>query len=208
MDSRKNNYKSFSGGYGFVAVPDYETIEKCYAFTKEKFPEDWEYLISPKYLPHITLYHSKMREVPEEFALEMRDNLASSLVGLNFTLNALECFGAKFIFWNVTPSGSSYERLIKCHQEALQLAKYLDKTASKRAEEEGLVLTDREKENVELFNHPLVRDLYMPHITLAYDERAIGFLQKGESENFTMTIEKVEFAEIGHPGVVIDIISF
>lgn len=206
--TKLNQHRCFSGGYGFVAIPDDKTIEKCYALTKEKFPEDWEYLITPSYLPHITLYHSKMREVPEEFAYEMREKLASALNGLTFNLSALECFGAKFIFWNVAPSGSSYERLVKCHQEALELAKYLDKTASKRAEEEGLTLTDREKENVELFNHPLVRELYLPHITLAYDERANGFLQNGESENFTMTIEKVEFAEIGHPGVIIDVVNF
>jgi len=45
----------------------------------------------------------------------------------------------------------------------------------------------------------------MPHITLAYDEKACGFITAGETEKFTMTIQSVEFAEIGHPSVVIDL---
>ena len=199
--------KSYSGGYGFVAFPDKSTIEKCYAFARDNFPKDCEYILAPPYLPHITLYHSRMKEVPIEFASQIKGKLTQSLKGLTFNLSSLECFGAKFIFWNIEPFGSSYETILKCHKEALSLAFYLDRTATKRATEEGLTLTDQERENVELFNHPLVRDLYTPHITLAYDQRAPEFFKFGTTEKFSMTIESVEFAEIGHPGVVVNIIE-
>jgi len=45
----------------------------------------------------------------------------------------------------------------------------------------------------------------MHYITLAYDEKASGFITAGESEKFTMTIQSVEFAEIRHPGIVIEL---
>lgn len=197
----------FTGGYGFVAVPDQKTIDKCYSLVAERFPADWEYLLGSKNLPHVTLYHSRMKGVPSEFATETREKLSSTLCGLTFSLKDLQCFGAKFIFWNIDPSDSSYELLLKAHQDALQLSKYLDPTAPKRAEEEGLSLSPKEKENVELFNHPLVRDLFTPHITLAYDEKANGFLKDGETDEFTMTIERVEFAEIGFPGIVTEVVD-
>jgi len=199
---------TYSGGYGFIAIPDLDTIEKCYTLAKEKFPKDWEYVLGAYYLPHITLYHSKMKNVPEDFASVLNKKLNKALQGLTFNLSPLVCFGDKFIFWNIEPEGPSYDLLLKCHGEALELADYLDRSATKRADEEGLSLTEREKENVELYNHPLVRDLYMPHITLAYDEKVKGFLGEGEGEFHTMTIDRVEFAEIGHPGVVIKVIDF
>lgn len=200
--------KSYSGGYGFVAIPDLNTISKCYALAEEKFTKDWEYVVAPHYLPHVTLYHSKMKEVPEEFVSQMKQQLSKTLVSLKFKLNSLVCFGEKFVFWNIEPEGSSYNMLLKCHDEALLLSRYLDPSASKRAEEEGLTLTGREKENVELYNHPLVRDLYLPHITLAYGDKVSAFLKDGESEFHSMTIERVEFAEIGHPGVVTKVVEF
>ncbi len=201
------NNKTYSGGYGFVAIPDNKTIEKCYSLVKEKFPSDWEYLLTAGYLPHVTLYHSKMKEIPVDFARSMKEKLNASLKGLSFNLDNLVCFGRKFIFWNIESSGISYEKIMKSHIDALDLANYLDRAATKRAEEEGLSLTVKEKENVELFNHPLVRDLYTPHITLAYDERAHDYLEVSATEKHSMTIESVEFAEIGHPGIIIKVVE-
>lgn len=148
-----------------------------------------------------------MKEVPFEFAYEKKKKLTSLLSGLTFNLSSLECFGGKFVFWNIEPIGPSYNVILEGHKEALKLAEYLDRTASKRADEEGLSLTEQERENVELFNHPLVRDLYTPHITLAYDEKTSEVLTTGETENFTMTIQSVEFAEIGYPGIVLEVVD-
>jgi predicted AlkP superfamily pyrophosphatase or phosphodiesterase len=148
QESKIFNDRTYSGGYGFVAIPDKATIEKCYYLVQEKFPQDWEYLLTVGYLPHVTLYHSKMKEVPVEFAVQMKEKLNASLKRLSLNLNSLICFGGKFVFWNIETSGASYDNIMSCHTEALELANYLDRTASKRAEEEGLSLTDREKENV------------------------------------------------------------
>jgi predicted AlkP superfamily pyrophosphatase or phosphodiesterase len=113
------NKKTYSGGYGFVAIPDNKTIEKCYSLVKEKFPSDWEYLLGVGYLPHVTLYHSKMKEIPEDFARSMKEKLNASLKGLSFNLDNLICFGGKFIFWNIETDGISYEKIMKSHIEAL-----------------------------------------------------------------------------------------
>ncbi len=186
--------------------PDAATIEESYAYAESRFGSEWEYLLAPDFLPHITLYHSKMRDVPEEFALTLRDELSEGLRGLEIRLQDLVCFGDKFAFWNVIQEGESYEQLVHSHEKALTLARYLDPTAAKRADEEGLSLTPEQRENVERYNHPLVRGLYTPHITLAYDTRAAQEIRAGEKRDWTMTADCVEFAEIGHPGVVLSVV--
>jgi hypothetical protein len=193
---------TYTGGFGFVLVPDDNTIDVSYRLASGMFGNDWEYVLSPGNLPHLTLYHSKMRDVPREYALNLRTKLNEQLQGKEFALNEMVCFGGKFIFWNVCKDNSNYDLLNKCHAQALDLAKYLDPSAAKRADEEGLSLTEEERENVNLYNHPLVRRLYTPHITLAYDERAAEALGEGESRKWSFVADRVEFAEIGHPGVV------
>ncbi len=199
---------TFNGGYGFVAVPDRATIEQSYQLAAAIFPQDSEYILAPGCLPHITLYHSKMRDVPLGWANKLTTEINSSLAGITIDLNALICFGGKFIFWNVDPASAAYPLLKTAHERALELAQYLDQSAVRRADEEGLTLTVNEKENVAKFNHPLVRDLYLPHITLGYDARCKGLINEGVSERWSMQIESVRFAEIGHPGVVKKVVEF
>ena len=199
---------SFDGDYGLVAVPDERTVEKCHELAEALFPPDLEYVLSPKNLPHITLYHSRFRGLPADRVFELRDTLRGSLAGTPLRLNRLVCFGDKFIFWRVDPESPSYDVLKSAHLETLQLASYLDRSAPRRSDEEGLSLSEAEKENVRRFNHPLVGDSYAPHITLAYGEGAPELVGvKNHVVHWPMRVERVEFAEIGYPGIVSAIVA-
>lgn len=68
-------------------------------------------------------------------------------------------------------------------------------------------MTPQELENAKKYNHPLVRDLYTPHISLAADSRGLT-LPAGASEvPRLMTIEDVVIGEIGDWGSVARVVE-
>lgn len=91
---------------------------------------------------------------------------------------------------------------------ALTLVQYLDRsTVAKAVSEEGLSLKEAEQENVLRFGHPLVRSLYMPHITIGFHQGLSALMASDIEVPWTMEVASVELVKVGHPGRVEEIID-
>ncbi len=197
-----------SGALGLVIVPDHATIERAYALAEEIMPKDAEYVLRRGSLPHLTLYHGKLADVPGLAASEALKELQTELVGQKFTLKEIVAFGGNFIFWNVDRSSRACEVLQASHAKALNLAQYLDRSAvAKAVSEEGLSLNEAELENVRRFGHPLVRALYMPHITIGFHHGISAHIASDIEFQWPMEVASVELVKVGHPGRVEEIID-
>lgn len=206
-DSRRSS-TLLSGALGLVIVPDNATIERAYALAEEIMPKDAEYVLRRGSLPHLTLYHGKLADVPGFIASQTLEQLRTELVGQEFTLKEIVAFGGNFIFWNVDRTSRVCEVLQASHTTALNLAKYLDRsTVAKAVGEEGLSLKEEELENVRLFGHPLVRSLYMPHITIGFHHGLSARIASDIECQWSMKVASVELVKIGHPGRVEEIID-
>ena len=187
-----------SGSYGFVIKPDGKTQEKAEALARELAP-DAEYHIK---VPHITLYHGRLDNLPlrtaKDILLELKKHEHES-----FTLSPLEIYGGKFLFWNLQKT----DVLRSMHSGALKLATYLNREAVQRAVEEGLNMTPEELENVKRFGHPLVQERFTPHITLAYDSHGLHLPQGATAEPWKMQVDKVVFAEMGKYGSIARVVD-
>jgi 2'-5' RNA ligase len=197
-----------SGALGLVIVPDHATIERAYALAEEIMPKDAEYVLRRGSLPHLTLYHGKLADVPGLSVSETLKELRTELVGQKFTLKEIVAFGGNFIFWNVDRSSPACEVLQASHATALNLAQYLDRsTVAKAVSEEGLSLKEAELENVRRFGHPLVRSLYMPHITIGFHHGLSALMASDIEVPWAMEVASVELVKVGHPGRVKEIID-
>lgn len=197
-----------SGALGLVIVPDHATIERAYALAEEIMPRDAEYVLRRGSLPHLTLYHGKLADVPGLTASEILKELRAELVGQKFTLKEIVAFGGNFVFWNVDRSSHACEVLQASHATALNLAQYLDRsTVAKAVSEEGLSLKEAELENVRRFGHPLVRSLYMPHITIGFHHGLSAIIASDIEVPWAMEVASVELVKVGHPGIVEEIID-
>jgi 2'-5' RNA ligase len=198
---------SLSGALGLVLVPDQATIDRAYALAEEIMPKDAQYVLRQGSLPHLTLYHGKLVNLAPSVVVETLHDLRKRLSGGRLTLEKIVTFGGSFVFWNVDPKSSAWEALQEAHSAALTLAQYLDRsTQAKAISEEALSLSQAELENVRLFGHPLVRSLFMPHITIGFHS---GISQQLTSElecRWTMEIASVELVRVGHPGRVDEIL--
>jgi 2'-5' RNA ligase len=208
--SRNHPHKSptLSGALGLVIVPDRATIERAYALAEEIMPKDAQYVLRHGSLPHLTLYHGKLADVPSPEAAETLKELRTTLVGQRLTLNSIVTFGGNFVFWNVDPLSCNYEDLRAAHVKALSLAQHLDRsTVAKAVSEETLSLTAEEQDNVRLFGHPLVRSLYMPHITLGFHHGISDYAATDMKCEWSMEVASVELVKVGYPGRVEEIID-
>lgn len=197
---------SLSGALGVIIVPDRKTIEKAYEIAQQTMPDSSEYVISVGSLPHLTLHHCKLSDVPRNEVLELVNRLRSNLVGAPLSFSGMEVFSGKFLFWNLA---SIEPKIADAHLEALTLAKYLERNSPAMAlSDERLSLTNDELENVSKFGHPLVRGQYRPHITLGFSEKLKEQVAGVISPvGWSGVIESVEFARIGFPGRVEEILS-
>jgi 2'-5' RNA ligase len=213
MNSDFNNNPSasfgwFSGPLGLVIVPDQATIERAYTIAEEIMPKGAHYVLGPGSLPHLTLYHGNLADVPGPVASETLKGLRSNLVGQRFTLKNIVAFGGNFIFWNVDCSSCNCDVLQVSHNMALNLAQYLDRSTVARAvSDERLSLKEAELENVRRFGHPLVRSLYMPHITIGFDRGLSEQVAPNMKFKWSMEVASVELVKVGHPGRVEEIID-
>ena len=213
MNHTRNEYpqtfsSSLSGPLGLVVVPDCATIERAYALAEEIMPRDSQYVLGKDSLPHLTLYHGKLANLPVITASEILKELRTQLIGRKFTLNNIRSFGGNFIFWNVDLVSSADNILQGAHITALKLSQHLDRSASSKAiAEEGLSLTAGELENVRLFGHPLVRSLYMHHITLGFNQGISGDIADEIKCEWSIEVASVELVKIGHPGRVEGVIN-
>lgn len=188
----------FTGSYGLVIKPDQDTTERAKLLARSLAPNA-PFLVEN---PHITLFHAKFANLPNN---EVRGGLQAinNLRGQPLKLRDLQIFGGKFLFWNVVKN----DQIQQAHEQALKLSQYLDQEAQARALEEGLSLTEQELESLRRFGHPLMNDLYLPHITLAYDPNGITLDPKHIAEEYDMQVDSVNFAEIGQYGIVKNIIE-
>lgn len=183
----------YSGSYGFVIKPDSYTGDKSLELAEQLVPNA-EFKVS---VPHITLFHAKFKELPHK-EVETALKELKGLSGSTQKFKDLQVFGNKFLFWNIVKNPT----IQRAHSEAFKLAQFLNKDDIARALQEGLTLTSQQRDNVSQFGHPLVQDLYLPHITLGYDLKGVQLPEDVQSYEWEMKIEDVHFAEIGNFGSV------
>ena len=179
--------KEFSGILGIVIVPDTET-EKVLEQLSQEYCREGDVLPSPY---HLSLYHGHFKNVPEDVARQLLQQI-SSLVGTNYSLNQIEPYGGKFLFWNVE---KPYPQLQHAHEVAVEsLLPFVDREKVGLALKEGLKMTQQETENLKKYSYPLVKEIFMPHFALLYRES--GQKTTGNRQH-TARITEVQFVEIG-----------
>ncbi len=188
----------YTGSYGFVIKPDINTSTKSMELAGKLTPDAEFKTISP----HITLFHANVKDLPHEKMQKILEQL-QDLKGAAFTLKDIQIFGGKFLFWNIEKNS----QIQSAHTAALEMAEFLNKETLARALEEKLSLTPDQQYNVEHFGHPLVRDLYLPHITLSYNGTGISLPESVSEYVWKMDASNVHFAEIGSLGRVQKILA-
>jgi hypothetical protein len=78
--------ETLSGALGLAIIPDQATIECAYTLARELMPSEADYVLSEGSLPHLTLYHGKLDQVPLSVARDTLTALRSDLFGRKFVL--------------------------------------------------------------------------------------------------------------------------
>ena len=178
--------KEYFGTLGFVIIPDPETKKALHQLT-EKYSQEGDVLPEPY---HLSLYHGHFKKVPEEVVTELTEQI-SSLLGTEYTLDQVEPYGGKFLFWNVE---KPYPKLQQAHDTAIErLTPFVDQEKVGLALKEGLKMTQQEIDNLKKYSYPLVKELFMPHYALLY--RKSGLQTTGKKQH-TAKILEVQFVEI------------
>ncbi|MFB6181545.1 MAG: 2'-5' RNA ligase family protein [Candidatus Magasanikbacteria bacterium] len=199
---KTNVNKKFSPGhYGFVLKPDSKIREKVEKIQQEFCP-NVEFKAGADGDIHLTLYHAPISTVSKPKIDKIIKTVeATGILDERLQLRELEIYGETFLFWSVS---TIPEVLTEAHKKALNLANFLQKEASE-SKENLAGLSEKEQENIKKYNHPLVKDLYKPHITIAYNSTGIEVESK-KIENFShsasIDIEEISFARIGDNGRV------
>jgi len=178
--------KEFTGILGIVVIPDSET-QKILVELSKKHSQEGDPLPSPH---HLSLYHGHFKNVPEDVARQLLQQI-SAFLGTNYSLNQIEPYGGKFLFWNVE---KPYPQLQHAHEVAVEsLSLFVDREKVGLALKEGLKMTQQETENLKKYSYPLVKELFMPHYALLYRESGID--SKG-SKLHQARITEIQFVEI------------
>jgi len=162
---------------GFVALviqPDAATIRTSWDLAASLMPPASEHLAGPGSLPHLTLTQCALRDAPRERLREYVARLEDQLRGRPVPLDAVVTFGAGFLFW--------------CAE------------ATARAFADDPVLVG----NARTHGYALIRERYLPHITLGFDPR-LRDRPAGPwvaSRLHTMTVDRVVLAALGRHGRV------
>lgn len=145
--------------------------------------------------PHLTLYHASFNNLEVSdmtmFLSEVRKALPPLL-----HFFSIKTYASKFVFWHL----NERQNCMDAHVIALLLATYRSFGEISQADKEGLILSEPERKNVQLFGHPLVLDLWQPHITVGYYPDEAGCISETYSQ--VGKVESVAFAEIGDYGTV------
>lgn len=196
-DNKEGILPFYSGSYGFFIRPDDKSQEKVVATARE-LAANSEFVTRT---PHVSLYHAKYLDLPKESILKTMRAL-KTLAGKSLTLKGIHIYGGKFIFWDVEMNPA----LQKAHEVALETSKFLDPEGVAKALEEGLNLSTIEVQNIKKYGHPLVLDNYLPHITLAYDNKGIKLPKQTNERSEDMQIEDVNFVQTGLFGSIKQIV--
>lgn len=160
--------------------------------------------------PHLTLYHAALASgggeevLTLERAMDIVNNVRTILQSLEIPFNDIRVFADKFVFYHAKQPYPS--QLIAAHNKALDLSQWLNTEATAPATSEGLSLSERERDNLILYGHPLVNDLWQPHITLAFDLAGLT-VHRNTSEPATMKIQDVLLVRIGTAGSIQSILQ-
>lgn len=188
--------KSFSGCYGMVILPTKKTIKIIQQITKN-LDQNLNFLTK---IPHLTLYYANFKNIPKSFILKKLEVL-NRFKKIKLNLQEIQVYGDKFLFLNIVEK----EKLQEPHLIALGLNKYLDKSKIPNAKKENLTLSKEEKKNLKTYGHPLVKNLYLPHVTMAYNTK--GFKKPLPKEKLIhFEIDEFVFARIGEFGAVEEVV--
>jgi len=189
---------SFSGQIGLVLLPDRDTRDRALQIARE-FSVGNSIKLGTIAEPHISLYHSKLSNVPGTVIDEYLKECASRLP-LPLTFTTLSTFGEKFLFWNIEKD----EQLLSLHESALQLSAYFVPEGEQQPDRENVILSEDEKACVAQYGHPRVGALWQPHITLGYFSESLP--TDIGSQPFSGAATGVAFVRIGEAGTISEIL--
>jgi hypothetical protein len=194
----KNKNCSFSGQLGLVLLTDHKT-NVAIAQAAKPYQKGSSINLSKKHTPHVSLYHSKLKNIPLE-VIDLRLERIHSRLPADLEFSMITAFGRKFIFWNIEPTAE----LQALHYIALDLSHYFNPSGQQQADKEKIILSPIHLAHVKKFAHPLVRDLWQPHAALGYypkDERlgSVPLHLSGRANH-------VAFARIGQAGTIKEIL--
>lgn len=179
--------KEFSGTLGFVIIPDSET-QKILVELTQKHSQEGDTVPSPY---HLSLYHGHFRNVPESIVADLIEQM-SFLLGTTYSLDQIEPYGEKFLFWNLA---KPYRQLQRAHETIVErLSPFVDQEKVGLALKEDLTMSKQETDNLKKYSYPLVKGLFIPHYALLYRESGIG---STDSKQHQARITEVQFVEIG-----------
>jgi len=197
-----------SGALGVVIIPDQPTVERAYSLASEILPGEAEYVLSPGSIPHLTLYHAKLQGLPRAEMREILGSIRKLIVQKAFWLGKIVGFGGNFVYWNVDQAREDCKDLDLAHAKALSISRFLDRSLpSKATSEEGLTLSEEQLENVRLYGHPLVGNLFTPHITLMFGQGTAQKLMGDSHLNWRFSVASVELVRVGHPGRIEELVD-
>jgi 2'-5' RNA ligase len=179
----------YSGVLGWVIYLDKETqsVAKKLAM---KLSGDTEYIVRT---PHITLYHATLNKVPRSEVVRQIRALTNN-IGKSLIFNDISPYGGKFLFWDV----ENKKDIQLLHENLVdKYSRYLRKNDKVLAEKEGLEMSDEESNNLARYGHPLVKKLFRPHITLAYDTEGLDIRDKKEHVGKIINFQFVEIGKYG-----------
>ncbi len=189
---------TYTGQYGFVLLPEQRLQQESCAISASIGNNSIS--LGRTHEPHLTLYHTKVCDVPEVFVDRLLHEIGMQLpISVSFT--TVTSFGEKFMFWNARCSAD----LLKLHQHTLQLSKYFHASGIQQTDTEKVTLSTKELCNVKYFGHPLVHDMWQPHITVGYVPTGVNmYSRKHIMDGFC---NSVAFVEVGSYGTIARIIK-
>jgi len=178
--------KEYSGSLGFVVLPDPET-KKVLEELSLLYSREGDILPDPY---HLSLYHGHFRNIPEELTKQLLQQI-SFLLGSEYSLDTIQPYGGKFLFWNVK---KAYPQLQQAHESTIEkLSPFIDREKIGLALKEKLKMTQPERNNLEKYSYPLVKELFMPHYTLLYRESGVDI---SGNKNQRAKIKNIQFVQI------------
>lgn len=189
---------NYSGQIGIALLPDAKTKAKSIALAREIHPNMLD--IGGVHHPHATLYHARLNDVSASMVGGLLKDLAEVLP-LSVSFYRTASFADKYLFWDVIV----LPVLMGMHERTLELARYFT-PGEGAVGTESLKLPAEQEENVRRFGHPLMRNLWRPHITVAYDDGGYPAFKEREA-HFAGGFDRVALVEIGEYGTVKKILT-
>lgn len=185
----------FTGQFGIALLLDSETSRTAVGINR--------YLASGnaidlqnKHIPHVTLYHAAFENAEIENIFDVLSLVKSALPKHHMRFRRIDVYSEKFVFWHLEDKLS----YMYAHLIALSLSALRSIPEQSQADKENLTLSEDEQRNMDWFGHPLVKDLWQPHITVGYYPDGAGGVT--ESVDWLGMVETVAFVEVGDYGTI------